>query len=67
MIDQVMISQLIVSEIQYDIVQQALDNYIVLLAGIGGILIIIGTAYGSAKINRICKKINKAAKNIESV
>jgi ABC-type amino acid transport system permease subunit len=66
MIDQVMVNQIIASEIQYDVVQQALDNYIVLLAGIGAILIVIGIAYGSAKISMIRKKV-KAAKNIESI
>ena len=66
MIDQVMVDQLVVSDVQYDIVQQALDNYIVLLAAIGAMLIMIGAAYGSAKIRRIRKKV-RAAKDVKSI
>jgi hypothetical protein len=65
-IDQVLVDRIVVSEIQYDIVQQALDNYIVLMTAVGAMLVVAGIAYGSAKIRRIRKKV-RAARNIESI
>jgi uncharacterized membrane protein YqgA involved in biofilm formation len=65
-IDQVIVDQIVVADIQYNIVQQALDNYIVLLTAVGGVLIMAGIAYGTSKIRRIRKKL-RSARNIESV
>jgi hypothetical protein len=66
-IDQLMTERLMVSDIQYDIVQQALDNYIYLLTTIGALLLMAGIIYGSAKIGRIRRKMMRAAKDIKSL
>lgn len=65
-IDRVVVDQIVLSDLQYDIVQQALDNYIIVLAGVGAILILAGIAYGSAKIGGLRKKINSAL-DVENV
>jgi ABC-type amino acid transport system permease subunit len=65
-IDQLMTERMIVSDVQYNIVQQALDNYIFLLTAIGALLILVGIIYGSAKIGRIRRKMIRASKDIES-
>ncbi len=65
-IDQVMVDQMVISDVQYDIVQQALENYILLLAGIGALLILAGIVYGSAKIGKLRRKI-KSAMNVENI
>lgn len=67
LIDQVVTDRVVVSEIQYDIVQRALDNYIVLLTTTGALLVVIGIIYGSVKIGKIRRKIVRAAKNVESI
>jgi hypothetical protein len=65
-IDQVVVDQIVLSEVQYDIVQQALDNYIILMAAVGAILILAGIAYGSAKIGKLRRKI-KSAMDVENI
>lgn len=65
-INQVVTDQAIVSSIQPGIIQQALDNYVILMTSIGAILVILGIAYGSAKIGKMRKKV-KAAMDVESV
>jgi len=64
-LSQVMIDQAIISNIQTDLLQQALDNYIILQTVIGAMLIMAGIAYGSAKIGRIRKRI-RAARDIKN-
>jgi hypothetical protein len=64
-LSQVVIEQGMISEIQQGIVQQALDNYIVLLTATGAVLILAGIAYGSAKIGKMRKRIG-AARDLES-
>lgn len=60
LVNQVVTERVAVPEIQYDIVQKALDNYIVLLTTLGALLVLIGIIYGSAKIGRIRRKMAKS-------
>ena len=64
-LSRVMMDQAIISSIQPDLLQRALDNYIVLQTAIGAMLILAGIAYGSTKIGRIRKRI-RAARDIKS-
>lgn len=65
-IDQVVVDQILLSDMQYDIVQQAIDNYILVLAGVGALLVLAGIAYGSAKIGKMRRKI-KSMMDLESI
>ena len=56
-LNQVVIDQAIIPNIQPDMLQQALDNYVILMTSVGAILIVIGLIYGSAKIRSIRKKV----------
>ena len=66
LIDQVVIDPVAVPDIQYDVVQRALDNYVALLTTTGALLVVVGIVYGSVKIGRIRRKIAKAVKNASS-
>lgn len=66
LVNQVVTERVAVPEIQYDIVQKALDNYIVLLTTLGALLVLIGIIYGSAKIGRIRRKMAKSITRAES-
>lgn len=66
LVNQVVTDRVTVPEIQYDILQKALENYIVLLTSTGALLVLIGIIYGSAKIGRVRSKIARAAKNLTS-
>ena len=46
-----------IEAMQYDLVQESLGNYVLLLATAGLALIAGGIAYGSAKISKIKKKM----------
>lgn len=48
-IDRVVVDQIVLSDLQYDIVQQTLDNYIIILARVRAILILAGIASGRQK------------------
>jgi hypothetical protein len=61
-----MIRQVMAQNVQYNVVGQAIDNYITLLAGIGAILIVAGIVYGSAKIAGIKRRM-KSAKEVTNV
>lgn len=50
-----------VPEIPYELVQESLSSYIRLLAISGVILVTTGILYGSAKINKIKKKVRASA------
>jgi ABC-type amino acid transport system permease subunit len=67
LVNQVVTDRVTVPEIQYDILQKALDNYIVLLTSTGALLVLVGIIYGSAKIGRVRSKIVRAAKNVKSI
>ena len=67
LVDQIVTDRVAVPEIQYDIVQRALDNYIVLLTTTGALLVLIGIIYGSAKIGQVRRKIARAANGIQNV
>lgn len=56
-LNQVMVDQAIIPNIQPDLLQQALDNYVILMTSIGAILVVIGLIYGSAKIRSMRKKV----------
>lgn len=65
-VNQVVAERVTVPEIQYDIVQKALDNYIVLMTTIGGLLVLVGIVYGSVKIGRTRAKLAKTVKDMKS-
>jgi ABC-type amino acid transport system permease subunit len=67
LVNQVVTERVAVPEIQYDILQRALDNYIVLMTTTGALLVLIGIIYGSMKIGRVRSKIAKATKNVRGV
>jgi hypothetical protein len=56
-LNQVVVEQVIIPNIQPDLLQQALDNYVILMTSVGAVLIMIGLAYGSAKIRSMRKKV----------
>jgi hypothetical protein len=56
-LNQVVVEQAIIPNIQPDLLQQALDNYVILMTSVGAILITIGLLYGSAKIRSMRKKV----------
>jgi hypothetical protein len=61
-----MIRHVMAQNVQYNVVGQAIDNYIMLIAGIGSILIVTGIVYGSAKIAGIKRRM-KSAKEVTNV
>ncbi len=63
LINQVVIDPAAVPDIQYDVIQKALDNYVALLATAGALLVVVGIIYGSVKIGSIRRKIVRVAKN----
>lgn len=59
-LNQIVIDQAFIPNIQPDILQQTLDNYVILMTSVGAILVVAGIIYGSAKIRGMRKKVGAA-------
>jgi ABC-type amino acid transport system permease subunit len=61
LVSQALIDPTVVPDIQYDVVQKALDNYVALLTTTGALLVFFGIVYGSVKIGGIRRKAARVA------
>jgi hypothetical protein len=53
-----------IEAVQYELVQESLGNYVLLLAAVGLAFIGVGIAYGSAKISKIKKKMRASSEQL---